>query len=761
VALVAILACLGLIAAFIAILRIIDLQPYGREAQRYMRDQFGRELTLEGPLRLSVWPVLAIAVPRASLSEPGSARVAASLEEATLSLSFLPLLTGRVVIEQLQITGLRARIKRHSDGSLNVDNLFSGPDTDRTPVSADDLLKTAPPVAIGQISVSDARLEFIDERSDARLVLDDLSLEIERLGSRVVSPLSLQGRLAGSPPLQGTLRIQGALDIDLDRRRVGIRGLEASLRGLRAARPFDLNARARYASVNLRGSRPALRLEAMAVAFKGAAEDMQVDLAHLRAASLVLDPTNNRFETAGLEANLRARGAGSSLEFSLIAPEFVVSELEARGRALETNLKRSGPSPVDLRLTLDAWSGHVRELTAAKTSLSADFGTSGRSATLRAGSRAIADLTAGRVRLTELSGQIDIDNPRLAQRIRMPLSGEIQLDQDNDLISAALQTRLLTSQLSVKLTLSKQTDPPLQITAHADRLDLDALQAGLLAPAVNAPAGDKPTDAGTPTRPAVALDSLLAYEWDARLSTDALRVAKLQADAVSGTLSVRRDRISVDTLRARLYGGQIEGHGRFDPDRERVALRLRGNDIAIGSLLRTAVGVSLLDGRADFNADLDTVAQWAGDAWRSGLEGRVRLQVREGALSGVDLAAALKQSLPRPLAAPRTQAEITQAILSQTGFTNLSASFRLRAGRAESDDLLISAVGLAASGRGVIDLNDGHLDWRGLLQAAPASSGSPSGLTNAMRRLQLPFEVTGTVSEPRWTVAMPRRRSEP
>jgi AsmA protein len=171
--------------------------------------------------------------------------------------------------------------------------------------------------------------------------------------------------------------------------------------------------------------------------------------------------------------------------------------------------------------------------------------------------------------------------------------------------------------------------------------------------------------------------------------------------------------------------------------------------------------VSLLDGRADFNADLDTVAQWAGDAWRSGLEGRVRLQVREGALSGVDLAAALKQSLPRPLAAPRTQAEITQAILSQTGFTNLSASFRLRAGRAESDDLLISAVGLAASGRGVIDLNDGHLDWRGLLQAAPASSGSPSGLTNAMRRLQLPFEVTGTVSEPRWTVAMPRRRSEP
>jgi AsmA protein len=259
----------------------------------------------------------------------------------------------------------------------------------------------------------------------------------------------------------------------------------------------------------------------------------------------------------------------------------------------------------------------------------------------------------------------------------------------------------------------------------------------------------------------MALDRLLAYEWDARLSADALRMAKLQADAVSGTLSVRRDRISVDALQARLYGGQLEGHGRFDPDRERVALRIRGNDIAIGSLLRTAGGVSLLDGRADFNADLDTVAQWAGDAWRSGLEGRVRLRVREGALSGVDLAAALKQALPRPLASPRTQAEITQAILSQTGFTHLSANFRLRAGRAESDDLLISALGLAASGRGLIDLNNGYLDWRGLLQAAPASSGSLNGLSTTLRRLQLPFEVTGTVSEPRWTVSMPRRQSEP
>ncbi len=761
VALIALFVCLGLIAAFTAIVRFIDLQPYAREAQRYVRDQFGRELRLEGPLRVSVWPVLAIAVPHASVSEPGSTRVAASLDRATLSLSFLPLLTGRIVVDELQITGLRARVKRHADGSMNVDNLFSRPDADRTGVSADDLVKAAPPVVIGQISVSDARLEFIDEPSDSRWVIDDLSLEVERLGSRVVSPLTLQGRLGGSSPLQGTLRVQGSLDVDLDRRRIGMRGLEASLRGLRAARAFDLNARARYAAVHARGSRPAVRFEAMALAFKGSAADLQVDLAHLRTASLIIDPSNNRFETSGLEASIRARESGGSLDFSLTIPEFVISELEARGKALESSLKRTGASPLDVRLTVEGWSGHVRELNAAKTTLSAELASATSSMAIRASSAAAADLSAGRLRLSQLSGQIEVEDPRLAQRIRLPLAGEVRLDGDNDSVAAALQTRLLSSQLSLGLTIDPQSDPPLQLTAHADRLDLDALRESLLAKAVVTPTDGKPADTASAPRQGVALDRLMAYEWDAKLSADALRLARLQADSVSATLSVRKDRISVDTLQARLYGGQLEGHGRFDPDRERVAVRLRGSDIAIGSLLRSAGDVSLLDGRADFNADIDTVAEWSADALRSALDGRVRLRVRDGALSGVDLAALLKLSLPRPLTIPRKGTEITQADLSQTGFTKLSANFHIRGGRAESNDLSIAALGLAASGQGVIDLNDGGLAWRGQLQAAVDVPGTKDSLSNTLRRLQLPFELSGSLKEPRWTVGLPRRKPEP
>ena len=161
-----IFAALGGAAVLASILLAVlfAFAPVKTELCRIVLAKTGRTLAIDGDLQWSLWPRLALGVGRTALSEKDGKQEFAHLERASLAVALLPLLSGQVVADRVEIAGLRAAIVMHKDGSLNIDDLFSH--QDGGPLQAD----------IAGVRLSDARLDWRDEKSGLVAALDDIQL---------------------------------------------------------------------------------------------------------------------------------------------------------------------------------------------------------------------------------------------------------------------------------------------------------------------------------------------------------------------------------------------------------------------------------------------------------------------------------------------------------------------------------------------------------------------------------------------------------
>src|SRR3977135_397164 len=113
-----------LIALVIAIVAAtFDPNKYKPEIAAAVKDKTGRTLAIEGNLALTFFPSIGIALGRASLSEPDSSRIFARVEQAKISLALWPLLSKRVVVDRVTLSGLTLDLVQHKGGKTNFGDL--------------------------------------------------------------------------------------------------------------------------------------------------------------------------------------------------------------------------------------------------------------------------------------------------------------------------------------------------------------------------------------------------------------------------------------------------------------------------------------------------------------------------------------------------------------------------------------------------------------------------------------------------------------
>lgn len=245
------------------LLATFDADRYKPQIEAYVASHYQRTLTIDGELALKVWPRLAISLPAISLSERESETAAASVNAASLSIDVLPLLRGAVVADKLRIDGLRARIVRHKDGSLNIDDLIGRDDASaRAPSQADGQNGVGPrAIDIGGIEVTNAHLEYIDEASGQTASIDELEFLAGAISARGSAPVQLSFKLASAQPrAQATVQARGQLELDLPAGHAGGSGLQVELAGW--AEPDDV----RRVGLDLRASGIDANAEAFSIA---------------------------------------------------------------------------------------------------------------------------------------------------------------------------------------------------------------------------------------------------------------------------------------------------------------------------------------------------------------------------------------------------------------------------------------------------------------------------------------------------------------
>lgn len=190
---IAVAALVGLlVVVLLAVWLFVNPNDYKDRIAKEVRSSTGRELTLSGPIRLTVFPWIALELGPASLGNPPGfgAEPFASVQRINLQVKLLPLLHHELQVGRIEIDGLDLRLLKNAAGKGNWQDFgSSSPSTHDTTSSASSGKPTLP--EIGAVEIKDSRLSYED------LVAEQLNFELDHLAPG--TPASVKGAVNVKP----------------------------------------------------------------------------------------------------------------------------------------------------------------------------------------------------------------------------------------------------------------------------------------------------------------------------------------------------------------------------------------------------------------------------------------------------------------------------------------------------------------------------------------------------------------------------------
>lgn len=315
------------------------------------------------------------------------------------------------------------------------------------------------------------------------------------------------------------------------------------------------------------------------------------------------------------------------------------------------------------------------------------------------------------------------------------------LDMDDDRLAIQdLDGRLDDMPFTGRVAVERlSTAPAVAFGLSFDELDLDRLGAGK--DAESAPEGE-PLDLDAVEIPA---DAIRGQDLDGQLNIGKLTIAGMSLEEVEARVRIVDDRLRLDPVNARLYGGSQNAVLEIDASesvpRVRIEERLEG--VAIDGLFADLFAVDRLSGRADIDMQLEGRGRTVGEL-RPTLNGNMRMLFEEGALEGVDV----MHELSRASARLRDDGRVLDD-RGRTPFTAMGVRGRVRDGRLISEEAGMRLDKVAISGSGWLSLVDMEMEYRLM---ARVLEGAPRELRADrvdVRGRGIPFRVTGTPFSPR------------
>jgi AsmA protein len=276
-----------------------------------------------------------------------------------------------------------------------------------------------------------------------------------------------------------------------------------------------------------------------------------------------------------------------------------------------------------------------------------------------------------------------------------------------------------------------------------DRLNLDAY----LGPAAAAGGAGSSASAGAVGAP-IDLSALKGLKLKGGLKIGELVVSNVKLERINIGAQASGGRLEISPLAANLYQGNLAGNASVNANTNRLALKGQLGGVAIGPLLRDALNNDLLEGRGNVALDVETGGTTV-SALKRALSGSASLALRDGALKGVNLDAAIRKA--KSLAGsklPEQKAERTE----RTDFTELGASFVIKNGVAHNEDLSAKSPLLRLAGSGDVNIGAGSIDYVARASVVGSSAGQGGKDAAELRGVTVPVKITGPLDAPRFRV---------
>ena len=330
-------------------------------------------------------------------------------------------------------------------------------------------------------------------------------------------------------------------------------------------------------------------------------------------------------------------------------------------------------------------------------------------------------------------------NPALAQKtLTLPIRGTLRADPAKPRVDADLTAQLDESKLQARLAVID-----FEPFATTFEIDIDRLNVDRYLPPRAESAGPAPQD------PAVDLSALKSLRTSGRLAIGSLTLYGAKLTSVKAEVRAANGRLEVGPHSASLYEGALRGTLSAEANGNRIVVKQDLTNVSIGPLLRDLTGRDVLEGRGNVAIDLAAAGQTQG-ALKKALSGSARVQLKDGAIKGINMA----ETLRRAKAVMGSKSAQQQAAKGgeQTDFSELSASFAVKNGVAHNEDLQAKAPLFRLAGSGDIDIGHSRLNYVARASVVASSQGQGGADLSHVRGLTIPVKLSGPFEAPQYEI---------
>lgn len=422
------------------------------------------------------------------------------------------------------------------------------------------------------------------------------------------------------------------------------------------------------------------------------------------------------------EVDLRAQATGA-LRFNLGREEFGFDKFSAqvKGRLDQDSLAAEFAAP-------------KVEVTPAKAS-----GTDVKASIVLKGPRRNVN---GKLLITSVQGSataltiskiiLDLDAAASGAAVKANLEASIKANLAKQDLMAEVSGKLDDSALKAKIALTNFAPLKATFDVTLDRLNIDRY----------APPGraeEKSDDR-------VDLSALKGRTVSGKLAIGALTARRAKLESVKADIKLADGKLEVAPHSANLYGGTLAGSLSADASGNRISIKETAQNVSVGPLLRDVAQKDVLEGRGNMNLDVQTSGGTV-TALKKALAGNVRLEMKDGAVKGINLADSAR-NVKSMVGMKKQQPDATQ----KTDFSEMSASFKITNGVARNDDLKAASPFARLGGAGNLDIGNNTIDYLAKATLAATAKGQGGRDASQVAGVTIPIKLTGALDNPTWNV---------
>ena len=758
---------------------------YKSRLESLVFERTARTLTIGGDIGLSLFPRIGLSVSDVALSERDTQDTFVSIDSARFAVAFWPLLSNQLVVDHVAITGLKASVVRDAAGRFNFSDLLAGNGAALPPVSAPmavaGAMASGPPsdfnIDIAGLELKGGRVQYVDLHDGLSTTFDQIEANTGRVTYDQPFDVSVKAVVSGSDPVQDA-QFQAQALLRLDPAAHGYAAQKISMQLSGRLGNLDQSQATLRGNLAYDGTERLFSADNLELVLNGnivGAHPIQGLKASLTAAQLRLDQRNAALKVEKLALRAAGQDGKRALDLALDAPALAISPDSAQADPVAGTFKWTGDDTLAVSLGLEGLSGNANEWQFAKASFESALTQDDRLLHLQLTSPMTWNMALRKGALSAIKGDMGVRDQALPSgSYEFPMIGSAHVDLVQDLLGIDLSAVIDGGQASFKSQTRRLAAPQTQFSLTTEKLDLNrwlpvppaaardaAKKAGTVSTETGkdpAPSADAAPAEPTPVPPAptaVDLAFLKGLDIDGDVKIGDLRIRNVQLTDFAAQAHVQDGALTVSQLHASLYEGTLAGQFSATADHA-FGLKLNLDKIAVAPLSQAALGRGLVSGRGA--AQIDVHAQGTVlDALSRTLTGRVALQVRDGAVQGVDVSrtlvdvsAALGNVLKGRMDAVASPFDDRRS----TAFASLDARLDLKDGQGTLSKLsMVSDLLRVSEGKPArIDVPGRSLDV--LLQAQVAAR-LPKGLDLDVKPLlgaTFPVHVTGPWDHPDYAV---------